>query len=92
MSDAVLNTGEAFVLDVLLEATQPTQSPNALIRSLAEQLIETRKQLAATEEELALAAVQLRAADHELETLRLKLTSASSEGSTSVDPEEDPYW
>ena len=87
----VLSTDEAFVLDVLLEATQPTQSPNALIRSLAEQLIETRKQLAATEEEPALAAVQLLAADHELEALRVKLTSTLSEQAEAAD-REDSYW
>ena len=87
----VLSTGEAFVLDVLLEATQPTQGPNALIRSLAEQLIETRKELAATEEELALAALQLRAVDHELETLRDKLTATVSEQAEAADQEES-YW
>ena len=87
---SVLNTDEAFVLDVLLEATQPTQSPNALIRSLAEQLIETRKELALTQKELA--ALQSRVADKEMEILRIKLTSDRSEGSKDVDPEEDPYW
>ena len=86
---SVLNTDEAFVLDVLLEATQPTQSPNALIRSLAEQLIETRKELAATQKELA--AFQLRAADSEMEALRIKLTSTLSEQTEAAD-QEDPYW
>ena len=86
---SVLSTDEAFVLDVLLEATQPTQGPNALIRSLTEQLIGTRKELAATKEELA--ASQSRLTKSELELLRIKLTSASSEGYTSVDPEEDYY-
>lgn len=85
---SVLSTDEAFVLDVLLEATQPTQSPNALIRSLAEQLIEIRKELAATEKELA--AFQLRAADSELEILRIKLTSTLSEQAEAAD-QEDPY-
>ena len=87
---SVLNTDEAFVLDVLLEATQPTQSPNALIRSLAEQLIETRKELALKQKELA--ALQSRVADKEMEILRIKLTSDRSEGSTSVDPKDDPFW
>ena len=86
---SVLSTDEAFVLDVLLEATQPTQSPNALIRSLAEQLIETRKELAATKEELA--AFQLRVADHELEALCVKLTSTVSEQAEAAD-QEDSYW
>ena len=86
---SVLNTDEAFVLDVLLEATQPTQSPNALIRSLAEQLIETRKELAATKKELA--AFQLRAADKELGLLRSKLTSTHSEQAEAAD-QEDSYW
>ena len=86
----VLSTEEAFVLDVLLEATQPVRSPQALIRSIAEQLIETRKELALTQKELA--AFQSRLADKEMEALRLKLTSTLSEGSTSVDPKEDPYW
>ena len=88
---SVLTTDEAFVLDVLLEATQPTQSPNALIRSLAEQLIETRKELAATKEELA--AFQLRATDSELEILRIKLTSSSSSEDTAAAADrEDSYW
>ena len=86
---SVLSTDEAFVLDVLLEATQPTQSPNALIRSLAEQLIETRKELAATKKELA--AFQLRAADSEMEMLRNKLTSTPSEQAEAAD-QEDSYW
>ena len=86
---SVLNTDEAFVLDVLLEATQPTQSPNALIRSLAEQLIEARKELAATKKELA--AFQLRAADSEMEILRIKLTSNLSEQAKAAD-QEDSYW
>ena len=85
----VLSTDEAFVLDVLLEATQPVQSPNALIRSLAEQLIETRKQLAATQKELA--AFKLRAADRKLEELRIKLTSTLSEQAEAAD-QEDSYW
>ena len=86
---SVLSTDEAFVLDVLLEATQPTQSPNALIRSLAEQLIETRKELAATQKELA--AFQLRAADSEMEMLRIKLTSTPSEQAEAA-VQEDSYW
>lgn len=87
---SVLSTDEAFILDVLLEATQPTQSPNALIRSLAEQLIETRKELAATKKELA--AFQLRAADSEMEILRIKLTSGSSSEDTAAADQEDSYW
>ena len=87
---SVLSTDEAFILDVLLEATQPTQSPNALIRSLAEQLIETRKELAATQKELA--AFQLRAADSEMEILRIKLTSGSSSEDTAAADQEDSYW
>ena len=86
---SVLTTDEAFVLDVLLEATQPMQSPSALIRSLAEQLIETRKELAATQKELA--AFQLRAADSEMEILRIKLTSNLSEQAKAAD-QEDSYW
>ena len=86
---SVLSTDEAFVLDVLLEVSQPTQSPNALIRSLAEQLIETRKELAATKKELA--AFQLRAADSEMEILRIKLTSNLSEQAKAAD-QEDSYW
>lgn len=86
---SVLSTDEAFVLDVLLEATQHTQHPNALIRSLAEQLIETRKELALTQKELA--AFQLRVADKEMETLRLKLTSTLSEQAEAAD-QEDSYW
>ena len=87
---SVLSTDEAFVLDVLLEATQPTQSPNALIRSLTEQLIETRKELAATQKELA--AFQLRAADSEMEILRIKLTSGSSSEDTEAADQDDSYW
>ena len=86
---SVLSTDEAFVLDVLLEATQPTQSPNALIRSLAEQLIETRKELAATQKELA--AFYLLAADSEMEKLRIKLTSGSSSEDTAAADQEDSY-
>ena len=92
---SVLNTDEAFVLDVLLEATQPTQSPNALIRSLAEQLIETRKELTFTQKELA--AFQLRAADKEMEDLRLKLSSVTPVDMGISPSEQDPdsndsYW
>ena len=87
---SVLSTDEAFILDVLLEATQPTQSPNALIRSLAEQLIETRKELAATQKELA--AFYLLAADSEKEKLRIKLTSGSSSEDTAAADQEDSYW
>ena len=86
---SVLNTDEAFVLDVLLEATQPTQSQHALIRSLAEQLIETRKELALTQKELA--ALQSRVADKEMEILRIKLTSTLSEQAEAAD-QEDSYW
>ena len=86
---SVLTTDEAFVLDVLLEATQPTQSPNALIRSLTEQLIETRKELAIAQKELA--AFQLRAADKQIEILRSKLTSNLSEQAKAAD-QEDSYW
>ena len=86
---SVLSTDEAFVLDVLLEATQPTQRPNALIRSLAEQLIETRKELALTQKELA--AFQLRAADKEMEILRSKLTDTVPEQAEAAD-QEDSYW
>ena len=86
---SVLSTDEAFILDVFLETPQATQRPNALIRSLAEQLIEARKELAATKEELA--ALQLRAADNELEILLLrKLTSTLSEQAEAAD-QEDPY-
>ena len=70
---SVLNTDEAFILDVLLETIQPVQRPNELIRMLAEQLLETRKELAVTREELA--NFQLKAADMEMEVLRLKLAN-----------------
>ena len=86
---SVLNTDEAFVLDVLLEATRPTQSQHALIRSLAEQLIEARKELALTQKELA--ALQSRVADKEMEVLRSKLTSTLSEQAEAAD-QEDSYW